>query len=87
MIKLRFAVSALLIIVFSAVFIPMGYCAPAEVGTFQVVSGSGDNAYLVNTKTGAVWILTHQTLPTGREPVAIPYKFLMRNPTARRIPV
>ncbi len=36
------------------------------------------NNYLVNTETGAVWVLTQRTLAsgTGREPVAIPYKFL-----------
>jgi len=47
-------------------------------GKFQVVAGTDDNTYLVNTETGAVWVLTHRTLVsgTGREPVAIPYKFL-----------
>lgn len=47
---------------------------------FKVVAGQGENAYLVNTKTGQVWILTYRTLATGREPVAIPYKFLMKRP-------
>lgn len=47
-------------------------------GKFQVVAGTDDNAYPVNTETGAVWVLTQRTLAsgTGREPVAIPYKFL-----------
>ena len=49
-------------------------------GTFQVVAGENDNAYLVNTETGAVWILTYRTLATGREPIAIPYKFLKIKP-------
>ncbi len=54
--------------------------AQHDTGKFQVVAGNGENAFLVNTKTGQVWILTHRTLPTGREPVAIPYKFLMKKP-------
>ena len=47
-------------------------------GKFMIVPGSGDNAYLLNTQTGAVWVLTQRTLTTGtgREPVAIPYRFL-----------
>ena len=52
----------------------------AEIGTYQIVSGKDDNAYLVNTTTGAVWVLTYRTLPTGREPVAIPYKFIKFSP-------
>ncbi len=49
-----------------------------EGGKFRVVPGTNDNAYLVDTQTGAVWVLTQRTLATGtgREPVAIPYKFL-----------
>ena len=52
----------------------------AEKGKFEVVSGSDDKAYLVDTVTGAVWVLTYRTMATGREPVAIPYKFIMRSP-------
>ena len=51
-----------------------------EVGTYQVVPGNDDNAYLVDTATGAVWILTHRTLATGRESIAIPYKFIRLSP-------
>lgn len=54
-------------------------CA-AEVGRYEVVAGDNDNAYLVDTTTGFVWILSYRTLPTGREPVAIPYKFLGLSP-------
>lgn len=50
--------------------------ALSEVPKYQVVNGSNDNAYLVNTATGFVWILTYRTMATGREPVAIPYKFI-----------
>ncbi|MBN1613579.1 MAG: hypothetical protein JW950_03840 [Deltaproteobacteria bacterium] len=53
----------------------------ADVGRYQVVSGGGDNAYLVDTTSGAVWVLTHRTLATGREPVAIPYKFIQIAPS------
>ena len=52
----------------------------AEMGKFEVVAGSDDKAYLVDTVTGAVWVLTYRTMATGREPIAIPYKFIMRTP-------
>lgn len=55
----------------------------ADPARFQVVAGYDDNGYLVDTQTGAVWILTHRTLPTGREPVAIPYKFIQISPKNR----
>jgi hypothetical protein len=52
----------------------------AEAGKFEVVAGSDDKAYLVDTVTGAVWVLTYRTMATGREPIAIPYKFILRTP-------
>lgn len=52
----------------------------AEMGKFEVVAGSDDKAYLVDTVTGAVWVLTYRTMATGREPIAIPYKFILRTP-------
>lgn len=52
-----------------------------ENGRYQVVSGSDDKAYLVDTATGAVWVLTYRTMATGREPIAIPYKFIRIAPT------
>jgi hypothetical protein len=53
-----------------------------EIGKFQVVPGQGsdDKAYLVDTVTGAVWVLTYRTMATGREPIAIPYKFIRNTP-------
>jgi hypothetical protein len=54
--------------------------APAETGRYAVVSGHDDKAYLVDTTTGAVWVLTYRTMATGREPIAIPYKFILRTP-------
>ena len=51
-----------------------------DFGKYQVVSGSDDKAYLVDTSTGAVWVLTFRTTATGREPIAIPYKFIQISP-------
>ncbi len=52
----------------------------SETGRFQVVAGKEENSYLVDTATGAVWVLTYRTLATGREPIAIPYKFIKITP-------
>jgi hypothetical protein len=52
----------------------------SETGKFEVVAGSDDKAYLVDKVTGAVWVLTYRTMATGREPIAIPYKFILRTP-------
>ncbi len=52
----------------------------AAASKYQVVAGDDDKAYLVDTTTGMVWVLTFRTLPTGREPVAIPYKFIRISP-------
>lgn len=54
-----------------------------EIGKFQVVTGSDDKAYLVDTITGAVWVLTYRTMATGREPIAIPYKFIRISPKSQ----
>jgi hypothetical protein len=53
----------------------------SEIGKFQVVNGADDKAYLVDTTTGAVWVLTYRTIATGREPIAIPYKFIRSTPS------
>jgi hypothetical protein len=63
--------------------IPLMLAVPgytADIGRYEVVAGENDNAYLVDTTTGFVWILSYRALPTGREPVAIPYKFLGLSP-------
>jgi len=52
----------------------------AETGKFEVVAGGDDKAYLVDKVTGAVWVLTYRTMATGREPIAIPFKFILRTP-------
>jgi hypothetical protein len=54
-----------------------------EFGKFQVVTGTNDNAFLVNTETGSVWVLTYRTTGTGREPVAMPYKFIRVSPKSK----
>jgi len=51
-----------------------------EPGRYTVVAGGEDNAYLVDTSTGFVWYLTHRTMAIGREPIAIPYKFIQISP-------
>jgi hypothetical protein len=62
----------------TAVAAEIGKCK--ETGKFQVVAGSDDKAYLVDTVSGAVWVLTYRTMATGREPIAIPYKFIRISP-------
>ena len=62
------------------IFLPTTLTFAETKGTFQVVAGENDSAYLVNTETGTVWILTYRTMATGREPIAIPYKFLKIKP-------
>jgi len=76
---MRYRGVQILLICLMAVFLCTVSLA-AEIGTYQIVPGKDDNAYLVNTMTGAVWVLTYRTLPTGREPVAIPYKFIKFSP-------
>ena len=73
------------ILVFFAVQIFVASQAIAEgEGRYQVVAGSGENAYLVDTAQGFVWILSYRTLATGREPVAIPYRFIGLTPKSQR---
>lgn len=46
---------------------------------YQIVAVN-EKAYLLDTTTGFTWILTYRTIATGREPVAIPYKFIKISP-------
>jgi hypothetical protein len=69
------------VIVFTAIFVFVSALSfAAETMKYQVVAGSDDKAYLVDTTTGYVWVLTYRTLATGREPIAIPYKFIKLAP-------
>jgi hypothetical protein len=54
--------------------------AAEKLPKYQVIPGSDDKAYLLDTSTGYVWILTYRTLAAGREPIAIPYKFIKISP-------
>ncbi|PKN35720.1 MAG: hypothetical protein CVU61_02550 [Deltaproteobacteria bacterium HGW-Deltaproteobacteria-19] len=68
------------VVLVAAAFLAMSLTAGAAEGRYQVVAGTDEKAYLVDTVTGAVWILTHRALATGREPIAIPYKFIKVSP-------
>jgi hypothetical protein len=59
---------------------PLGAAAADTNRRYQVVAGTDELAYLVDTTTGSVWVLTYRTLATGREPIAIPYKFIKLSP-------
>jgi hypothetical protein len=65
-------------------FISHAALAANTVGKYQVVAGNDDKAYLVDTSTGAVWVLTYRTMATGREPIAIPYKFIKISPQSEQ---
>jgi len=73
---------SILIILIAAAFLFLSNMSFANdnLWKYQVVAGSDDKAYLVDTATGAVWVLTYRTMPTGREPIAIPYKFIKISP-------
>jgi hypothetical protein len=47
---------------------------------YQIVTGNDEKAYLLDTTSGFTWILTYRTMATGREPVAIPFKFIKISP-------
>jgi hypothetical protein len=65
------------VILFTVIFVFVSALSFAgETMKYQVVAGNDDKAYLVDTTTGFVWVLTYRTLATGREPIAIPYKFI-----------
>lgn len=61
-------------------FLAASPVAGAAEGRYKVVAGTDEKAYLVDTSTGAVWILTHRAMATGREPIAIPFKFIKVSP-------
>ena len=70
----------ILLIAVSFIFLGHESFATDTPKKYQVVAGSDDKAYLVDTSTGAVWVLTYRTMATGREPIAIPYKFIKISP-------
>lgn len=74
---------ALLMAVVLIFFCNLSFAADS-VPKYQVVNGGDDKAYLVNTSTGFVWVLTYRTMATGREPIAIPYKFIKICPSDQK---
>ncbi len=58
--------------------------AAEKASKYQVVVGNDEKAYLLDTTTGFTWILTYRTMATGREPVAIPYKFIKISPVNQK---
>jgi hypothetical protein len=75
----------LLVVVFMAiVFMSNTSFAAEKLPKYQVVVGSDEKAYLLDTSTGFTWILTYRTMATGREPVAIPYKFIKISPVNQK---
>jgi hypothetical protein len=74
--KVRMGLTLVIGIALGLIFLGNVSFAAEPLPKYQVVNGTDDKAYLVNTITGFVWVLTHRTTATGREPVAIPYKFI-----------
>ncbi len=58
--------------------------AAEKMPRYQIVAGGEDKAYLLDTTTGFTWILTYRTMATGREPVALPYKFIKISPSNQK---
>jgi hypothetical protein len=83
--KQAFCMGLVLVICIALGVIFLGNAFAAEPQPkYQIVNGTEDKAYLLNTTTGFVWVLTYRTTATGREPVAIPYKFIKICPTNDR---
>jgi hypothetical protein len=57
--------------------------AAEKLQKYQIVAVS-DKAYLLDKTTGFTWVLTYRTTATGREPVAIPYKFIQISPANQK---
>ncbi|MGV8056992.1 MAG: hypothetical protein AB2L12_03000 [Smithellaceae bacterium] len=70
-------------IVIAIVFMGNISFAAEKSSKYQVVAVN-DKAYLLDTTTGFTWILTYRTIATGREPVAIPYKFIKISPANQK---
>jgi hypothetical protein len=75
----------LVIIAFAFILLGNVSYAADNTSKFQVVPGNDDKAYLVDTTTGFVWVLTYRSLAGGgREPIAIPYKFIKICPKSQK---
>ncbi len=72
------------VFVIAAIFFVAEVSSAAEkLPRYQIVAVN-EKAYLLDTTTGFTWILTYRTIATGREPVAIPYKFIKMSPANQR---
>jgi hypothetical protein len=75
----------IMIFILMAIIIFSSFSFAAEKASkYQVVVGNDEKAYLLDTTTGFTWILTYRTMATGREPVAIPYKFIKISPVNQK---
>jgi hypothetical protein len=71
--KLTVAIFFVLAVIFLG---NVSFAADNNIRRYEVVAGTEDKSFLVDTATGFVWVLTYRTMATGREPIAIPYKFI-----------
>jgi hypothetical protein len=80
----RYNLAVAIFIVMAIVLVGNLSFATEKLPKYQVVVGNDEKAYLLDTTTGFTWILTYRTLATGREPVAIPYKFIKISPVNQK---
>lgn len=79
----KFKLMAAVFIVVAGLFISNVSFAAEKAQKYQIVAVN-DKAYLLDKTTGFTWILTYRTIATGREPVAIPYKFIKLSPANQK---
>jgi hypothetical protein len=80
----RYKLLAAFFLIMAVFFISNISFALEKTPKYQVVVGNDEKAYLLDTSTGFTWILTYRTMATGREPVAIPYKFIKISPVNQK---
>jgi hypothetical protein len=80
----KYKLIAAIFVVLTVVSISNVSIASEKLPKYQVVVGNDEKAYLLDTTTGFTWILTYRTMATGREPVAIPYKFIKISPVNQK---
>ena len=78
--RVRMGLTLVICIALGLIFLGNVSFAVETLPKYQIVNGTEDKAYLLNTTTGFVWVLTYRTAATGREPIAIPYKFIKIDP-------
>lgn len=80
----KYKLMVVIFMVMAIVFMSNTSLAAEKLQKYQIVAGNDDKAYLLDTTTGFTWILTYRTMATGREPVAIPYKFIKISPANQK---